>query len=214
VFGMPIFDHLEKSEVASETFNQAMGQLGRTMYNDAAIIDAMDFSSMECVMDAGGGHGNFLMNILQANPHLKGILFDLPHVIEGARPRVQQANLEDRCELVAGSFFEALPKGADACILKRIIHDWDDESSIAILKNCREAMGANGRVLIVETVIPKGNEPFFGKLLDLHMMIITGGLERTEEEYRSLLGRAGLALSRVLETECCISVVEGIEGNF
>jgi hypothetical protein len=142
---------------------------------------------------------------------MRGILFDLPHVAERARNNMDAAGLLQRCEIVGGNFFESVPAGADAYMMRHIIHDWDDEKSLAILRNCRAAMSDEGKLLVVESVIPPGNEPFGGKFLDLVMLLIPGGKERTEEEYRALFHQAGFELSRIVPTDGEISVIEGVK---
>jgi hypothetical protein len=149
-----------------------------------------------------------LIGLLHAHPHLTGILFDLPHVIERARKAVEQAGLQNRAQFIGGSFFEAVPPGADAYLLRHIIHDWDDDRSLTILRNCRKQLGEGGRVLIVESVIPPGNEPAFSKWLDLTMLTIPEGRERTEAQYRELLEKAGLKLIRIVPTAGEISIIE------
>jgi hypothetical protein len=136
------------------------------------------------------------------------VLFDLPHVVERAKAAIEQAGLKDRCELVGGSFFECVPPGADAYVMRHIIHDWDDSRSVTILSNCRKQLGAGGRVLIVESVVPPGNEPAFSKWLDLTMLTIPEGRERTEVQYRDLLAKAGLTLTRIVPTQGEISILE------
>ena len=140
---------------------------------------------------------------------MKGILFDLPHVIERAKERILASALLDRCQLVSGSFFDAVPEGADAYILRHIIHDWDEEKCLTILRNCHRAMSSASKLLVIESVIPPGNEPFFGKFVDLQMLLIPGGKERTENEYRALLARAGFELTRIVPTATEVSIVEG-----
>ncbi len=162
------------------------------------------------IVDVGGSHGTLLSAILTANPHLSGILFDLPHVIASATPFMAAAGITNRCQLIAGDFFEALPSGGDTYILAQIIHDWDDDRSRTILQNCRSAIALTGRILIVELIIPRGNEPFFGKLLDLHMLVLLTGRERTEVEYRDLLDAVGFRLTRVIPTESGASIVEAV----
>ena len=207
-FEKPVFDYYEDHPDASETFNQAMTDLGRTMYSNQAMIDAYDFSKHHVIVDVGGGHGDFLCDILTANPESRGAVYDLEHVIAGAATTIDEKGLTARADVERCDFFKEVMPGGDAYLLKRIIHDWDDTDAVKILKNCACALQADGRVLVVETVIPPGNEPFFGKNLDLHMMMITGGLERTEEEYRTLFSKAGLDLVRVVPTDCPLSIVE------
>jgi len=142
-------------------------------------------------------------------PRLKGILFDLGHVVNRASDRLQAAGVGDRCSIVAGSFFESFPEGADAYLLRHIIHDWTDEQSIQILKNCRKAVPAHGRILIVEFSVPPPNQPSLAKDADMTMLVYTGGLERTEEEYRVLFQQAGFRLSSVTPTASTVSVIEG-----
>ncbi len=139
---------------------------------------------------------------------MRGILFDLPHVIERAKNQIESAGLSDRCELVAGNFFDAVPEGADAYLMRHIIHDWDEEKSVTILRNCHQAMSSNSKLLVVESVIPPGNEPFGGKFLDLVMLLIPGGKERTEDEYRTLFAEAGFELTRVVPTGTEVGIIE------
>src|SRR5262249_26345909 len=148
--------------------------------NSAAVAEAYDFSGIGTLMDVGGGHGYLLATILKANPSLRGILYETAEVAEGAKDRMAAEGLSDRCDVVAGDFFGSMPDRADACILKSVIHDWDDQQAAAILRNCRGAVGPGGRVLLAEMVIPPGNDPHVGKLLDLEMLVMAGGRERTE----------------------------------
>jgi len=206
VYGKPIFEYLGQNPDKARIFDAAMvGIHGR---ESDIILDAYDFSQFGVIADIGGGNGSQITGILQRHPAMKGILFDLPHVIEAARDRIASANLADRCQLVGGSFFEAVPEGADAYMLRHIIHDWDDEKSHSILQSCHRAMPANSKLLVVESVIPPGNDPFIGKLLDLVMLLIPGGKERTEDEYRNLFGKAGFELERVVPTAGEVSIVE------
>lgn len=162
------------------------------------------------MVDIGGGHGGLITSILQLNPNMRGILFDSPQVIEGAKPFVEKSDVADRCELVGGSFFESVPGGGDAHVLKWIIHDWDEEKSVGILKNCHRALTENGKLILVEAVVPAGNEPHFSKFIDLNMLVMTGGRERTEAEFRALYEAAGFRLTRVVPTESPFSVIEGV----
>jgi hypothetical protein len=178
--------------------------------NAAAIIDAHDFSAYRKIVDIGGGNGTLLAHILEQNPQLSGVLFDAPSVIVGAAGAIDTQVNQGRAEKVAGDFFEAVPSGGDAYVLKYIIHDWDDERAIMILKNCRQAMAENGRVLLVEVVIPAGNAPSSGKFLDLEMLLYFYSRERTEAEYRDLLQRAGLELIRITPTASQFSIIEAV----
>ncbi len=206
VYGKPIFDYLGDNPDKARIFDAAMvGIHGR---ESNAILDAYDFSDIGVVADIGGGNGSQIITILEKHPNAKGILFDLPHVIERAKNLIESAGFSDRCELVADSFFDAVPEGADAYMMRHIIHDWDDEKSLTILRNCHQAMSSNSKLLIVESVIPPGNEPFGGKFLDLVMLLIPGGKERTEDEYRELLGKAGFELTQVVPTGTEISIME------
>ena len=206
IYGKPIFDYLGDNPEKARIFDAAMvGIHGR---ESDALLDAYDFSGINVVADIGGGNGSLLSRILQRHTAMKGILFDLPHVIERAKNQIESAGLSDRCELISGSFFESVPKGADAYMMRHIIHDWDDEKSLLILRNCHQAMSFDSKLLVVESVIPPGNDPFGGKFLDLVMLLIPGGKERTEDEYRVLLGNAAFELTRVVPTSTEIGIVE------
>ena len=210
VYGTPIFDYLGENPDKARIFDAAMvGIHGR---ESNAILDAYDFSRMRVVADIGGGNGSQIISVLQKHPKMKAVLFDLPHVIERAKERIESAGLSERCELVGGNFFDAVPEGADAYLMRHIIHDWDDQKSLTILRNCSKAMSSDSKLLVVESVIPPGNEPFGGKFLDLVMLLIPGGKERTEDEYRTLFGKAGVELTRVVPTETEISIIEGTKG--
>jgi hypothetical protein len=207
VYGEPIFDYLASRPREAKLFDDLMVSVHGA--ETAAMLDVFDFSHFGTLFDVGGGNGSLLMATLQRHPALKGVLFDRAHVVERARPYIEAAGLSGRCTTVAGSFFEAVPPGGDAYLLRHIIHDWDDKKSLTILRNCRSVMSAHGRLLLVESVIPPGNEPFGGKLLDLTMLVIPGGMERTEAEYRELLAAAGFRLERVVPTRAEVSVIEG-----
>jgi len=206
VFGEPIFDYLGRRPEQARIFDAAMvGIHGR---ESAAVLDAYDFSGIEVLADVGGGNGSQMTAMLQKHTRMQGILFDLPHVIERARERMQASGVLERCQLVGGSFFESVPAGADAYVLRHIIHDWEEDKALAILRNCHRAMGPASRLLVIESIIPPGNEPFGGKFLDLVMLLIPGGQERTQEEYRELFEHAGFELSRVVPAGAEVSVLE------
>jgi len=162
-------------------------------------------------VDIGGGHGSLLATILKANPKLKGVLFDQPSVIVRAKQdqHVTAKGIAERCTLESGSFFAAVPAGGDAYIMKYILHDWNDEQCVKILANCRAAMNEKGRVLVVDNVIPPGNDPSWGKLVDIQMLVI-GGRERTKKEFAGIFKQAGLKLMRVVATKCPLSIIEAV----
>jgi len=208
VFERPVFEFLSEHPEKAAIFDQAMvGIHGR---ETAAILDAYDFSNFAAVTDIGGGNGSVMCGLLGRYPALHGTLFDLPGVIERARKNIEAAGLADRVHLVSGDFFSSVPQGADAYLLRHIIHDWDDALALRILENVRREMREGGRLLVIESVIPPGNEPFFGKLLDLAMLVGPGGQERTAEEYRDLYGKAGFRLARIVPTQSEVSVIEGV----
>jgi hypothetical protein len=179
VFGKPIFDYLGEHSDKARIFDAAMvGIHGR---ESNAILDAYDLPGMGVIADIGGGNGSQITAVLKKYPQMNGILFDLPHVIERAKEKIQASGLQDRCRLVPGSFFDAVPEGADAYVLRHIIHDWDEDKCLTILRNCHRAMSPNSKLLVIESVIPSGNEPFHGKFLDLVMLLIPGGKERPKK---------------------------------
>jgi len=192
-------------------FNAAMTSL--TSAFDAAVTAAYDFSRLGTLVDVGGGQGALISSILAANPALRGILFDIPPVIESARGRIGEAGLAGRCELVAGDFFASVPAGGDAYVLKWVIHDWDDERSVAILRNCHRAMARDGRLLLVERVVPERIDQSADTqgivLGDLNMLLWTGGRERTAAEYGALLASAGFTPAGIVPTATQLSVIEG-----
>jgi SAM-dependent methyltransferase len=204
VFGKPRFDWLADHPDEAALFQRAMIALNQG--SNEAIAEAYDFGPFSRVVDVGGGHGQLLSAILTRHPHVSGVLFDLPSGVQMARSGA--GGSLPRTEFVAGSFFESVPQGADVYVLKKVIHDWNDKQAAVILRNCRDAMTPHGRVLIAETIIPAGNEPNPIKLIDVNMLVVTGGLERTQAEYASLLAAAGLRLERVIRTSQPISVLE------
>ena len=208
IFSAALFDYLADNPSAAAVFDEAM--TGWSMQDSVAVAEAYDFSGINTLMDVGGGHGHLLATILKANPSLRGILFDAPAVAEGAADRIEAEGLAERCTVVAGDFFASLPEGADACILKSVIHGWNDEQAASILRNCRQAVGPGGRVLLAEMVVSPGNDPHVGKLLDLEMLVLAGGRERSEAEFRELLAAAGFRLARIVPTRSPTYVIEGI----
>jgi hypothetical protein len=181
-----------------------------TMLDTAAVVAAYDFSSITSLVDIAGGHGSLIAAILIANPALQGILFDQPHVVSGAQSVLKAAGVADRCQQVSGDFFAELPANGDAYLLKSIVHDWNDADSIRILKNVRRAIQPDGKLLLVEFVIPHGNDPHPGKLTDINMLVSLGGRERTEAEFRDVLAQAGFRLTQVIPTGVGRSVIEAV----
>lgn len=209
LYGMPVFQYYAQNPQAGKTFDEAMTSVSATDKTEVAA--EYDFSSIRKLVDVGGGRGSLIASILKANPTMEGILFDQPSVIEGALSVMEAEGVSKRCQLLAGNFFESVPRGGDAYMLKYVIHLLDDERAIAILKNCHRAMVENGKLLLVERIIPPGNEPFWGKFLDIHMLIgISGGRERTKMEYQSLFEASGFNLTKTITTKSNVSVIEGV----
>jgi predicted O-methyltransferase YrrM len=213
VFGMDPFQYMAAHPEQAATFNEAMTAVSTQTARSVAA--AYDFSSFRTIADIGGGYGVLLTTILKANPKLRGILFELPHVAEGAKKQIAAATLSDRCEVIGGSFFETVPKGADAYLLKSVIHDWDDEKSVAILRRCHAAMAPGKKLLLVEVVMPPRIEPSLRNYIttgsDVNMLVAIGGRERTDVEYRSLYEAAGFQLERLIPLEGSLaSIIEGV----
>jgi ubiquinone/menaquinone biosynthesis C-methylase UbiE len=205
--GRSFFDHLAENQGQAQIFDDAM-----TVRNDRktnAMLDAYDLTGIRTVADIGGGNGSMLITVLRQYPEMRAILFDRPGVIERARAAIERAGLLGRCQLVAGSFLERVPRGADAYLLRHILHNWDDDHAVVILERVHEAMGKEGRLLVVDRIIPPGNEPMFGKVMDLNMLVMLGGAERTEDEFRHIFDRAGFRLTRIVPSAAEVSVIEG-----
>ena len=214
IAGMPFFDYLEQDEARAALFADAMR--AQTLMSHVALTNAYDFSNHECLLDIGGGTGSLLEHVLAAHPRMQGILLDRPRVIDAARSRWRESPLSGRVRLEAGDFFDRVPDGADVHALAMVLHDWDDARGLTILENCRAALRPGGVLLISELMIPPGNAPFFGKLLDLDMLVCFGGRERTEAEYRSLVERAGFSVARTVSaagTASALSVMVASRGT-
>ena len=207
IFGQPLFDYLGTHPDVAPIFDAAMAAIHG--HETPAMLDAYDFSSTHVLADIGGGNGSLIAATLRRYPKLKGILFELQHVIERTRESLKAYGVEDRCSLIEGNFFESVPSGADTYLFRHIIHDWSDEQSVLILKHCRKVIPDHGRLLIIEAVVPTGNEPSLAKDFDMVMLVLPGGIERTEVEYRVLLEEAGFQLSSVTPTRSAVSIVEG-----
>lgn len=204
--GMEFFEWYAQNPDEAGYFNAAMGNLSALAASE--LVRVFDFSRFRKVVDVGGAHGVLLSAILHASPTTRGVLFDLPHVIATAGESIMAQGLSDRCELKSGDFFEALPAGADLHLLKQVIHDWDDERSTRLLKNSHRALAPQGTLLLVEMVVPPDNAPSPAQGMDLNMLVLLGGRERTEEQYRHLLAEAGFRLARVIPTHSPFSVIE------
>jgi hypothetical protein len=189
-------------------FNAAMTALSAGVAE--AIVQSYDFSGMDVLMDVGGGEGVLLAAILAENPALHGVLFDQPHVLTGGNDLLERAGVADRCEVVGGSFFESVPGGADAHLLKSIVHDWDDAATVKILRTCRAAVANTGRLLVVEPIIQPGNKPDPAKFSDLNMLVMLGGQERTADDFERLYAEAGFRLTDIIRTGSPMAIIEGV----
>jgi hypothetical protein len=206
IYGKPPFEYLAEHPENAKIFDAAMTAIHGN--ETRAMLEAYSFAEFGTLVDVGGGNGSLISAVLRATPGLKGVLFDLPHVVERAKANLQAPDVAGRCTAIPGSFFESVPAGYDAYMMRHIIHDWDDEKSLTILRHCRKAIKPTGKLLLIEAVIPPGNDPSWSKFLDLNMLLIPGGQERTESEYRQLLASAGFQLTRIVPTSTEISVVE------
>jgi O-methyltransferase domain len=205
--GIGIFDYLAEHPDGLVAFQALMSAQSRLQI--PAVLAAYDFTSAHAIVDVGGGQGALLAALLAANPTARGVLFDHPDVV--ARSDAVLAPVASRCEVVPGDFFQTVPAGADTYVLKLVLHDWDDACAARILHNVRDAIISDGHLIIIETVMPPGNEYHHAKFLDMNMLVLSeGGRERTEEEYRILLDEAGFTLSRVVPTASPMSLVEAI----
>lgn len=204
-FGAPFFDHLHGDVDMAVLFNAAMAELSVTQ--DAAVVDAYDFAGIRSIVDVGGGRGSLLRTVLAAHPEMTGLLFDQPSVVDTARDLIAAAGLADRCTVEGGDFFREIPAGRDAYLLKSVIHDWPDEQAAAILHRCRAAIPDDGRLVLVERVPPPGDTPHPTKPLNLVMLILVAGRERTEDEYAALLAATGFRITDFLPTDAATTVI-------
>lgn len=210
VFNASIFEHFSRNPEVAAVFDDAMTSI--SAMEARATSDAYDFEGVATLMDVAGGRGLLLATVLRRHKTMRGVLFDLPHVAAGASATFTRARITGRVRIESGDFFKELPTGADAIIMKHILHDWDDDSATRILQACHRALGRRGKLLIVDPVVPLGNTPHYGKLLDLEMLVLTPrGRERTKAEFAKLLRGAGFRLSRVIATESPLSIVEAVK---
>jgi hypothetical protein len=207
LYGMNPWEYREAHPEANAIFNQAMTELAAGVVD--AVVESYDFSGIRVLVDVGGGEGALLAAILATNPTLRGVLFDQPHVVTDAPAVFERAGVAARAEVMEGTFFDAVPPGADAYLLKSIIHDWDDALAVRILRMCRAAIGGTGTLLVVERVIQPGNDPDPAKYQDLNMLVMLGGRERTADDFGALYTQAGFRLTRIVPTPSGFSVIEG-----
>jgi hypothetical protein len=208
VFGTSLFDYLQQDTDAADTFNRGMTNLSDMLAY--AILMAYDFAGISSIVDVGGGEGKLLRKILELNPEMRGAVLEMPATIETANQELSDDRCGGRCSYIAGDFFESVPPGADAYLLCGVVHDWDDNRVITILRNCRRAMTKNGRLLLVDTVVPETDSKSFSKLLDLNMLVMTPGRERTQAEFCGLLDASDYRLSRIIPTMAPQSVIEAV----
>jgi hypothetical protein len=206
--GESLFEYLAKHPDDNAVFNRYMVE--RQALQHPAIVEACDFEGAGLVVDVGGGSGALLAAMLSANPHLRGVLFDRPQVVAGAADVLNEAGVADRCAVEGGSFFDAVPPNGDVYLLSQVLHDWNDEQAVEILRNCRKVMSTGSRVLVAETILPPGNEPSIAKRVDVVMLVVAGGHERTEDEFATLFHAADLELTEVISTTSGDSLVEGV----
>jgi hypothetical protein len=210
VFNASVFDHFSQNPEVATVFDDAMTSISAMESRATAV--AYDFRGVKTLMDVAGGHGLLLATVLRRHKNMRGVLFDLPHVAANAAMTFTRAGLSSRVRIESGDFFKELPSGADAIMMKHILHDWDDESATRILQACHRALDTRGKVLVVDPVVPPSNIPHYGKLLDLEMLVLTPrGRERTKAEFVKLLRGAGFRLSRVIPTESPLSIVEAVK---
>ena len=207
-YGMPLSDWLEINPGAAEVFNRANAVKAANSHR--VIVDAYDFSGISTLTDVGGGVGALMAEILIANPLMEGVVAERPDVIREAEKLISARGIADRCKATACDFFKEIPAGSDAYLMSNILHDWSDEQCRIILANCRKAMKENSKLLIVEMIIPPGNDPSIAKLLDLEMLVMTGGRERTKKEFKTLLESSGFKYSRTIAANQGVCVIEGI----
>lgn len=206
VHGMSLFDYLSTKEEASDLFNQSMRIM--TEHRAAAITTAYDLGKAKVLADIGGGHGSFLHAAMERFSALKTVLFDNPKVVEGARQRLSSFEQAGRCQIVGGDFFASVPSGADTYSIKDILHDWNDEQAMLILSNIRRAIPEDGHLLVIERVLADDDRPSPGNWIDMSMLVLTGGRERTESEYRTLLSESGFQVRRLLPVDAETTIIE------
>jgi hypothetical protein len=207
-FGLRLFDYLAQHPDAAAVFDAAMTSVTTTEV--ASILDAYNFSPMRTIIDVGGGQGHLLTAVLKAHPQSRGVLYDQPEVVAQAQDLIAAAGVAQRCEAIGGDFFQSVPSEGSVYVLKNVIHDWDDERATTILGKCRQAMLPDAKLLVIDPVVPPGNTPSPNKIFDLLIFLMTGGRERTTEEFQALFASAGLRMARVIPTKSRLSIIEAV----
>src|SRR5688572_24857700 len=207
-FGMDIWQYFQTDPAKAENFNRYMAASSEPL--NEAISTVYDFSNVNTLVDVGGGLGGMISAILAKNPDLRGVIYDSPSVVTKSKEFMAEKGLADRVETIGGDFFESVPSGGDIYSMRWILHDWEDTKSLTILENVRKVLPENGKLLLAEAVVPESNEPHFSKFFDLIMLTMTGGRERTETEWRELLGKAGYRIERIIPTESFLSIIETV----
>jgi predicted transcriptional regulator len=210
VHGEPFFKWVSKPEntVQARVFNDAMTSFSEVC--TPAFLDAYDFSQFQTLIDIAGGHGAILRAILRQNPQMRGVLAEMAEVLPQSRSAIEADGLADRCKAVACDFFTAIPEGGDGYFMKHIIHDWNDDKAGTILKNIRKVIPSSGKLILAEAVIPSGDQPHPGKLIDLEMLVFVGGKERSEDEFRTLLAASGFEVTQIIDNHSPLSLIEAL----
>jgi SAM-dependent methyltransferase len=209
--GLELFSYLEANPDEQARFNAAMTGIHGAEF--AAVANAYDFSAFRTILDIGGGTGLLISEILKTTARTRGTVLELPATANEARKAAVGRGLGARYGVAGGDFFQAIPQGYDGYILSHVLHDWTDELALKILQNCRRAIPRHGRLLIVEAVLPEGDVPHHGKLMDLLMLTVTGGIERTRQEFSTLLAAAEFSFVRIIATKTHQSIIEAIPNN-
>lgn len=207
-YGKDVWQYFETDPAKAANFNRYMASSSEPL--NQAISMKYDFTGVGTLVDVGGGLGGMISAILAANPALKGIVFDAPSVVEKSKEFLAEKGLAQRCEAVGGDFFKSVPAGGDVYSMRWILHDWEDEKALTILRNIHQVLPDNGKLLLAEAVVPEGPEPHFSKFFDLIMLTMTGGRERTETEWSELLGKAGFKIERIIPTDSFLSIIEAV----
>ena len=207
VFGVPAFEYYGEHKDEGEQFGRAMANVSGLA--SKFVLDAYDFGGLKTIMDVGGGNGSMVRTILEKYPQARGIIADLPYIADQANAAILSSGLAERCRFEPTDFFQSVPKGADGHLLKFILHDWNDEECAAILANCRAAIAPGGRLMVLEVIVPETPESDFSHMMDMNMLVMTGGMERTAAEYEALFARGGFRLKRIVTSQSPFSVIEG-----